>query len=96
MDESGFSKVIAKAMRDPDNWVVKIRYEDSAGEITDRFVSPIKWNNSTSFLALCLSRESPRSFHKQSIHMIRLVPAHEVQMPVPIVLVRGSPCLTST
>lgn len=95
MEESDLRRLIAKSMRDPDHWVIKIRYEDSKGEITDRHVSPIKWSSANSFLALCLSRESPRLFHQQNVHAVRLVPAHEVQMPSPIVIVREAPCLTS-
>jgi predicted DNA-binding transcriptional regulator YafY len=88
--------MINRSMRDSDHWAIKIRYEDAEGEITDRFVSPIKWFDTKSFLALCLSRESPRRFYIDNIHNLRAVPAHELQMPTPIVVVRPATCLTLT
>jgi hypothetical protein len=43
-----------------------------------------------------LSRESPRRFYIDNIHNLRAVPAHELQMPTPIVVVRPATCLTLT
>lgn len=82
------SAAIGRAMREPDEWALKIRYEDSTGEITDRFVSPIRWDHSGGFLALCLCREQPRRFLLAGIHDWRLVKASELLMPVPIIVVR--------
>lgn len=79
---------IGRAMRAPDEWALKIRYEDSSGEITDRFISPIRWDHSGGFLALCLCREEPRRFLLSGIHAWRLVKASELLMPVAIVIVR--------
>lgn len=78
------SRVVSRAMDDPDTWVLRLRYEGKDGEVTDRIVSPIRYVGSGSFLALCLCREEPRMFYLSQCKAFRLIPVHEVLMPVEI------------
>jgi predicted DNA-binding transcriptional regulator YafY len=78
-------RLIAQAMRDPDNQVIDMVYVDSKGNRTERIVSPIRWEGGGSmFMALCLGREEPRLFKTMNCSGVLLKPAHEVQMPEPI------------
>lgn len=79
------SKIVNRAMDDPDSWVLRVMYESKDGEITDRIVSPIRFIGDGGFLALCLCREEPRMFYLTRCKAFRLVPVHEVLMPVQIV-----------
>lgn len=79
---------VSRAMRNPDDWVLKIRYRSRNGEVNDRFVSPIRFEPNGQVLALCLCREEPRLFDLVRCEKFRLVPAAEVLMPVEIVPVR--------
>lgn len=78
---------VFKAMQDPDNFVVTFEYVDRKGKRTRRVASPIRSTEKGVFLALCLCREEPRQFRVDRCRNIRLTPAHEVLMPVPMVTV---------
>jgi predicted DNA-binding transcriptional regulator YafY len=78
---------IQSALRDPDQWVVRLTYEDKSGSITERVVSPIRWIDAKTMLALCLCRENPRRFDLSRCSEVQLLPAHDVLMPVPLRIV---------
>ena len=80
--------LLLDAMRDPDRWVVRIRYTDSKGKVTIRVVSPICLIKD-SILVLCLAREEPRRLKVNQISDVELVAASDVLMPVPIVTLNG-------
>lgn len=73
---------INQGMRDSSQWVVKLIYRDRSGKITIRTVSPIRWLDAKSFLALCLCRQEPREFKLRRCIAAQLIPEHEVLMPV--------------
>jgi len=75
---------LARAMREPDSWVVVMRYLDSSGSMTERCVSPIRFIGQHSMLALCLCREEPRRFELSKCGNVRLVSSDDVLMPVAI------------
>ena len=77
-------QAVAKAIRDPDRWVIAIRYEDRWGFESERIVSPIRFIGQDAVLALCLGRESPRRFSFDGIKEVRLMAAHEAVMPSPV------------
>jgi predicted DNA-binding transcriptional regulator YafY len=72
------------AMRDPDTWVVRLRYKDSKGDVTIRVVSPVRIEGE-SVLALCLAREECRRFKLCNVSQVKLVRASDVLMPVQII-----------
>lgn len=72
------------AMRDPDNLVVRLQYQDSTGKTTIRVVSPIRLEGD-SIMALCLAREQCRRLILSRISKVELIRACDVLMPVPIV-----------
>ena len=76
-------------MQDSDNYVIEMDYADAQGNQTHRVVSPIRFVGDYRFLGLCLCREEPRQFQLSRCKNIRLIPAAEVLMPVP--LQSGSP-----
>ncbi len=76
-------------MQDSDNYVIEMDYADAQGNQTHRVVSPIRFVGDYRFLGLCLCREEPRQFQLSRCKNIRLIPAAEVLMPVP--LQPGSP-----
>ena len=78
------NRILRQAMQDCDNYVIKMDYADAKGNRTHRVVSPIKFMGSYRFLGLCLCREQPRQFQLSRCKNIRLVPAAEVVMPVPM------------
>ncbi|MDF1840324.1 MAG: hypothetical protein ACPGLY_20085 [Rubripirellula sp.] len=78
------NRMLQKAMRDADNYVIEMDYHDSKGNQTHRVVSPIRFMGSYRFLGLCLCREQPRQFQLSRCKNIRLVSASEMLMPVPI------------
>lgn len=80
--------LIARAIRDPDNLAVLVRYRSADGELTDRAVSPIRFVGQEKFLALCLCREEPRLFHLSRCQRVRIVPAYDLLMPVEIVRIQ--------
>ena len=75
-------QMIARAMRDPDNWVVELSYNDARGKQTRRVVSPIRFAGQGRFLALCLCAEACRQFRIDRCSDVQLKPAHEYVMPV--------------
>lgn len=76
--------MISRAMRGSDDYVVELQYVDSKGERSRRVVSPIRFLGPRRFLALCLCREEPRQFYLDRCSDVRLLPAGEVLMPMPI------------
>ena len=78
------NRILRRAMQDSDNYVIEMDYADAHGHRTHRLVSPIRFMGSYRFLGLCLCREQPRQFQLSRCKNIRLVPASEVLMPMPI------------
>ena len=76
--------VLRRAMQDSDNYVIEMDYADAKGNRTHRVVSPIRFVGNYRFLGLCLCREEPRQFQLERCENIRLLPASEVLMPMPI------------
>lgn len=76
--------LVHRAMQNPDQLVIQMRYVDKQGVVTERIVSPIRWINQQSFLALCLCKEMPRRFDTTHCTSVRIVAAEDVLMPVPI------------
>lgn len=77
-------RMIHRAMYQPDDLVIEFDYTDARGAATHRVVSPIRFLASNRFLALCLSREEPRQFYLERCRNVRLAPAADVLMPVPM------------
>jgi|GEM_PF-670346 len=78
------NQMLSRAMHNPDEWVIRLRYVGKDGVTTERVVSPIKMVGPTSLLALCLCREEPRRFELGRCSHIELVDANDVLMPVAI------------
>lgn len=78
------NQMLRRAMFDSDNFVIEMDYADAQGNRTHRVVSPIRFMGSYRFLGMCLCREQPRQFQLSRCKNIRLVPASEVLMPMPI------------
>lgn len=78
------NRMLRQAMADSDNFVIEMEYDDAKGRRTKRVVSPIRFMGSYRFLGLCLCREQPRQFQLARCRNIRLIPAHEVSMPMAI------------
>ena len=76
--------IISKAMRDSDRFVVRVKYVDSKFHLTERVISPIRWQDETHLVAMCLGREEPRTFLLDGIVGAELVDANSVLMPEPI------------
>ncbi|WP_372897325.1 hypothetical protein [Stieleria sp.] len=76
--------VLRRAMFDSETFVVEMVYSDSKGNRTRRIVSPIRFVGTDRFLALCLCREEPRQFYLSRCEDVRLIPAAEVIMPMPM------------
>lgn len=74
----------ATRQSDPERWVKAIRYEDRWSLADERIVSPIRFIARDAVLALCLGRESPRRFSFDGIKEVRLMTAHEAEMPSPV------------
>ena len=75
---------LRRAMMDSETYVVEMVYADAKGNLTRRVVSPIRFVGNDRFLGLCLCREEPRQFYLNRCSDIRLIPAAEVIMPVPM------------
>lgn len=75
---------VAMAMREPDTFVIRMVYTDDKGQRTRRYVSPIRFVDQETLMALCLCREEPRSFLFDRIEEVQLIKAHEVLMPMTI------------
>lgn len=79
-------RLIIRAMRDPDSYVLSMLYEDRKGKKTERKVSPIRFTeDGNQFVALCLCREEPRQFVIDRCSGVQLIHADDVLMPEPIV-----------
>ena len=78
-------------MQDSDFWVIEMDYVDAQGNLSHRVVSPIRFVGSDRFLALCLCREAPRQFQLSRCQDVRLVPAAEVLMPMPMTTPTAEP-----
>ncbi len=76
--------MLRRAMQDSDNYVIEMDYADARGNQTHRIVSPIRFVGNDRFLGLCLCREEPRQFQLSRCEEVRLMPAAEVLMPVPM------------
>ena len=75
---------LRRAMIDSETYVVEMVYSDAKGNRTRRIVSPIRFVGSDRFLGLCLCREEPRQFYLSRCEAVRLIPAAEVIMPMPM------------
>ncbi|MCA9140431.1 MAG: hypothetical protein KDB00_26855 [Planctomycetales bacterium] len=75
---------LRRAMIDSETFVVEMVYSDSKGNQTRRIVSPIRFVGDDRFLGLCLCREEPRQFYLNRCTEVRLIPAAEVIMPMPM------------
>ena len=75
---------LRRAMHDSDRFVIEMDYRDAKGNRTRRTVSPIRFVGSDRVLAMCLCREQPRQFYLERCHNVRLIPAEEVLMPMPM------------
>lgn len=73
--------LITRAIIDTD-WVLSFDYTDRNNIQTRRVASPYRLDGHT-FLALCLSREEPRSFRVDRCSNMELRPAHLFLMPLP-------------
>lgn len=78
------TSMIRKAMQRCDDYVLELEYVDSKGERSRRVVSPIRFLGPRRFLALCLCREQPRQFYLDRCSSVKLLPAAEVMMPMPM------------
>jgi len=76
--------ILRRAMIDSETYVVEMTYCDQKGNRTRRIVSPIRFVGGDRFLGLCLCREEPRQFYLDRCQDVRLVPAAEVIMPMPM------------
>lgn len=77
-------RTLRRAMQDSDNYVIHLDYLDSEGNRTTRYISPIRFVGQDRLLALCLCREAPRQFYLDRCENVRLIPACEVLMPMPM------------
>lgn len=77
-------RMITRAMGQPDDLVITLEYVDSKGQRTERVISPIRFMGGTRFLALCLCRCEPRQFDLSRCSNVRLRPADQFVMPVPM------------
>ncbi|QDT58845.1 hypothetical protein SV7mr_13460 [Stieleria bergensis] len=75
---------LRRAMMDSETFVIEMVYTDSKGQQSRRTISPIRFVSDDRMLALCLCREEPRQFYLSRCSDVRLVPAAEVMMPMPI------------
>jgi len=78
------NQMLYRAMHNPDEWVIRLRYAGKDGVTTERVVSPIKMVGPTSLLALCLCREEPRRFELGRCSHVELLDANDVLMPIAI------------
>ena len=78
------TRLLRRAMANPDDFVIEMEYADSKGNVTQRTISPIRFVGSDRVLALCLCREEPRQFYLNRCNQIRLKRANEVLMPIEI------------
>jgi predicted DNA-binding transcriptional regulator YafY len=80
-------RLIFRAIHQSDDLVIEFDYSDSKGIPTHRVVSPIRFLGNNRFLALCLSREEPRQFYLERCANLKLEPAANFLMPLPMMAV---------
>ena len=78
-------KIVRRAVMDVDQHAVELVYVDRRGCRTRRTVSPDRIIDDESFAAMDLSRGGHRQFQFGRVESARLVPAHEVFAPTPLV-----------
>ncbi len=83
-ETSNVNRLLRRAMQQADNFVIEMDYSDSKGNQTHRVVSPIRFMGSHRFLGLCLCREQPRQFQLSRCKNLKLIPAEDVLMPIPM------------
>jgi hypothetical protein len=71
---------LRSAMNSPEEWVCRIVYRDTVGRVTERLVSPIRFDGPL-VLCLCLGSVEPRGFRLRSIEDVQLVRAETVLCP---------------
>lgn len=77
---------ILHAMRDAgDKYVIETTYIDGEGNRTRRVISPIRFQSSKRFLAMCLCRLQPQWFMFARCTGVELKLAADYVMPVPII-----------
>lgn len=84
IESARIKSAVATAMRESDTLALQIVYLDRDGCRTRRYVSPIRFVGPEKFLALCLSRESPRIFELEYCSQVQFVPTVSLQMPTKI------------
>ena len=72
-----FVQRLRQAMDDPDAMACRIVYRCESGRVTERVVSPIRFEGPR-VLALCLGSEEPRGFRLSAIEEVQLVRAESV------------------
>lgn len=75
-----FTLRLRSAMNTPEDWVCRIVYRDGSGRVTERVVSPIRFEGPR-VLALCLGAAEPRGFRLSAIEDVQLVRAETVLCP---------------
>jgi len=73
-------KMLMVAMQNPEEWVCQIQYMDSRKQLTNRTVSPIRFNGDA-VLVYCLSRDGLRSLKLTGILGVKLRHASDVMTP---------------
>lgn len=82
--EPKMTRLISRAMKSPDDYVIELSYRNAKGETTRRTVSPIRYLKGGRLLALCLCREEPRQFYLKQCSDIEIKSAADVLMPMPM------------
>lgn len=81
---------LAKAMREPDTFAIRMIYTGEDGRRFMRTVSPIRFEGRDRMQAYCLSQEGPRVFILDRIEkIIAVIPADSVLMPCEMIEVEG-------
>lgn len=68
------------AMESPDDWVLRVRYTDKSAAVTERIVSPIRFDQSR-LRVFCLGRGGVRVFDLKRLDVLELVDAAQVVAP---------------
>ena len=79
--------LVSRVMQQTDDLVIVLDYSGKDGSVTRRVVSPIRFVGPDRFLALCLSRESPRQFYLSQCSNVRVGLAANYTMPMKLELV---------
>lgn len=81
-DLARIRSMVRKAMAAPDQFVIHFIYV-TARKVSIRAVSPYRWKDSESFVGLCLSKETLRTFRLDGIHRVALVRTADILVPYP-------------